>query len=306
MEYITPIETPIHSSVVSSAISINTINTQLKGKILLGRYRLNSVISRGGMGSVYLARDITDSKRYAVKILRADLTFDPKIRERFLLEYRAASLLQHPSIIKTVATGETSSNELFLIMEYVDGPPLRRLINRKKGISIQQTVIIAAAIAAGLEVAHSSGIIHRDLKPENILVPRKNNDDSIIKIADFGIARISDTPRITTTRHVLGTPSYMSPEQAMGAKLDSTTDIYSFGIIMYEMLTGKLPFSGDSPGELLTSHINSIPVPVKQMPNTEQVTEDLANMVMKCLKKYPPHRPQNMSEIISTLKSCSV
>ncbi|MBN2802501.1 MAG: serine/threonine protein kinase [Deltaproteobacteria bacterium] len=304
MDFNTPVETTANTdNTTTRSLSSNWIHNQLKGKILLGKFRLNSIISKGGMGSVYLARNIHDGNRYAVKILRSDLTFDPKIRERFLVEYRAASALSHPSIIQTYDVGETSTGELFLIMEYVDGPPLRRLLKRAKPLPVEQSIMISAAIAEGLQVAHKQGIIHRDLKPENILVPR-NSNESLIKISDFGIARILDTPNITTTHHVLGTPSYMSPEQAMGTAIDQTTDIYSLGIIMYELFSGKLPFTGETPQDLLTRHIKSTPVTLKDLPNTEHICDKLENIVMKCLKKYPDNRPQDMAEIIIGLEEC--
>ncbi len=272
------------------------------GRILMGRFRINSRIARGGMGAVYLARKVDSGDLFAVKVLRKDMVLDPRMRERFLNEANAAKRIDHPAVARTYKVGETASGEIFIAMEYVDGPPLRRLL-RKGPLDSERAIILGAAIAQGLAAAHVSGVIHRDLKPENVLIPRSPNTDSVVKIVDFGIARIIDAPRITTTRHVIGTPQYISPEQAMGEPVDKRTDIYSLGVMMYEMLTGALPFWDKDPDKLLRKHIKSRPIPIHKLSIPVAIDPALEDVVMACLKKPPGARPSTMEDIISRLST---
>jgi eukaryotic-like serine/threonine-protein kinase len=272
----------------------------MRGRVLAGRYRITSRIARGGMGSVYLARSTDDGSSCAVKVLRDDLLLDARVRERFMYESRAASRIVHPAVARTYEVGETSAGEMFIVMEYVNGPPLRRLI-RKGRMSEARAVLVGAAIAEGLAAAHGNGVIHRDLKPENVLVPRSAQTDSIVKLVDFGIARIVDAPRITTTQHVLGTPQYMSPEQAMGGAVDNRSDIYSLGVILYEMIAGELPFYGDDAESLLRKHIKSRPVPLGEVVDAGALSPGLNRLVMRCLEKSPRNRPDSMEQIVAEL-----
>ena len=274
------------------------------GRILMGRFRINSKIARGGMGAVYLARKVDSGDLFAVKVLHRDMVLDPRMRERFVNEANAAKRIDHPAVVRTYEVGETVSGEIFIAMEYVDGPPLRRLL-RKGSIDSNRVVLLSAAIAQGLAAAHVSGVIHRDLKPENVLVPRSLKADSVAKIVDFGIARIIDAPRITTTRHVIGTPQYISPEQAMGEPVDRRTDVYSLGVMMYEMLTGALPFHDKDPEKLLRKHIKSRPIPIHKLSIPFGIDPVLENLVMDCLKKSPEARPSTMEDIVSRLGAVS-
>jgi serine/threonine protein kinase len=279
---------------------VKTAPDAMRGRVLAGRYRITSRIARGGMGSVYLARDTDDGSSCAVKVLRDDLMLDVRVRERFMYESRAASRIVHPAVARTYEVGETSSGEMFIVMEYVNGPPLRRLI-RKGRMSEARAVLVGAAVAEGLAAAHGNGVIHRDLKPENVLVPRSAQTDSIVKLVDFGIARIVDAPRITTTQHVLGTPQYMSPEQAMGGPVDNRSDVYSLGVIMYEMIAGELPFHGDDAESLLRKHIKSRPVPLGEIVDADALSPALERLVMRCLEKSPRNRPDSMEQILAEL-----
>jgi serine/threonine-protein kinase len=250
------------------------------------------------MGTVYLARNTEDGSTCAVKVLRDDLLLDLQVRERFMYEFRAASRVVHPAVARTYEVGETAAGEMFIVMEYVNGPPLRRLL-RTGRMSEIRVMLIGAAIAEGLAAAHASGVIHRDLKPENVLVPRGENADSVVKLVDFGIARIVDAPRITTTQHVLGTPQYISPEQAMGGPIDNRSDIYSLGVILYEMIAGELPFDGENAESLLRKHIKSRPTPLSEILGTGAVSPDLERLVMRCLEKSPRSRPDSMEQVIA-------
>jgi len=293
----TPSEAPRHRVTSRTAAAAPDA---MRGRVLAGRYRITSRIARGGMGSVYLARDTGDGSQCAVKVLRDDLLLDVRVRERFLYESRAASRIVHPAVAKTYEVGETSAGEMFIVMEYVNGPPLRRLI-RTGRMSELRVVLVGAAIAEGLAAAHEVGVIHRDLKPENVLVPRGAQADSVVKLVDFGIARIVDAPRITTTQHVLGTPQYISPEQAMGGPVDNRSDIYSLGVILYEMIAGALPFDGDDAESLLRKHIKTRPVPLGEVVVPGAVSPKLERLVMRCLEKSPRARPDSMEQIVAEL-----
>jgi eukaryotic-like serine/threonine-protein kinase len=305
-ENTTPIVTSHANQIAGNPTPKNSrlYHHQLKGKILLGKYRITTTVSRGGMGAVYLARDIYTGQRHAIKLLRSDIGTMPELRKRFLLECQTTRSISHPAIVQASAVGETPEGELFIVMEYIDGPPLRKFIT-DKSLSIRNAILIAASCAEGLAAAHEQNIIHRDLKPENILIPRKKQD-SIVKIVDFGIARIIGTPGITTTSHVLGTPNYMSPEQAMGEPVDNRTDIYSLGVILYEMLCRQLPYRGNTPEELLQSHIQSKAIPLyKQLGSRKKICPKLEELVMSCLEKKSENRPPGMSFFLDVLENLS-
>ena len=301
MESITPPISHSDTPALRPAV-VKAVPDPMIGKILMGRFRINSRIARGGMGMVYLARKVDSGDLFAVKVLHRDMVLEPRMRERFLNEAHAAKRIDHPAVVKTFEVGETVTEEIFIAMEYVDGPPLRRLL-RNGSLDSGRVIILSAAIAQGLAAAHASGVIHRDLKPENVLIPRSLKADSVAKIVDFGIARIIDAPRITTTRHVIGTPQYISPEQAMGEPVDLKTDVYSLGVMMYEMLTGALPFHDKDPDKLLRKHIKSRPVPIHKLSIPIVVDPALEDLVMECLEKSPKARPPGMDDIVSRLGS---
>ena len=246
-----------------------------------------------------MARCVETGKLVAVKVLNSELNLIPRFRERFLMESRAAARIRHPAVIHAREMGETADGNLFFIMEYVPGPPLRKLMKQHK-LDIPQSLLIAAATAEGLKAAHIQDVVHRDLKPENILIPRNRNAGSVVKIADFGFARLLDTPRITTTEHILGTPSYLSPEQISGESIDRRSDIYSLGIIMYEMLSGQLPFYGENTEELLEAQMKRIPTPLHKKVSTP-LPHALETLVMGCMEKSPDNRPNSMDEVLAVL-----
>jgi serine/threonine-protein kinase len=280
--------------------AVRTAPDPLCGRLFAGKYRISMRVARGGMGTVYLARSADDGTPCALKLLRDDLLSDPRVRERFLYESRAASRIAHPAVARTYEVGETQAGEMYIVMEYVNGPPLRRLI-RAGRMRDARAVLIGAAIAEGLAAAHAKGVIHRDLKPENVLVPRSAQTDSVVKLVDFGIARLVDAPRITTTQHVLGTPQYISPEQAMGGPVDGRSDVYSLGVILYEMLAGALPFDGDDAESLLRKHIKARPRPLSEVAGAGAVSPALERLVMRCLEKAPRGRPDSMEQVVAAL-----
>jgi serine/threonine protein kinase len=278
----------------------------LQGRLVLGRYRVNSRLARGGMSSVYLARDVQKGVITAVKVLRQDLVLEQSARKRFLNECHAIQRIEHPAVVKILDVGETEDGRICLVMEYVYGSSLRKLLSRGP-LKLDNAVPIIGAVAEGLAAAHEQCVIHRDLKPENVLIPRKKSScNSLAKIVDFGIARIIDAPRITTTQHVMGTPQYISPEQAMGKSVDHRSDIYTLGVMMYEMLSGELPFSGDDPDFLLRQHVHAPPPPLTESATESEIPEDLKALVMRCLAKAPHNRPGSVEEFLSILAKISV
>jgi serine/threonine protein kinase len=285
--------------VVAGSRVVRTANAELKGQILNGRYRLNSLLSKGGSGAVYMARCVETGELVAIKILRSELNLIPRVRERFLIESRAAARINHPAVVHAREMGETPDGRLFFVMEYVPGPPLRKLMAQRK-LDIPQALLIAAATAEGLNAAHLQDVIHRDLKPENILIPRNSNAGSVVKIADFGFARLLDTPRITTTESVVGTPSYLSPEQIAGQQVDRRTDIYSLGIVMYEMICGDLPFHGNTAEELIDAQLNRTPIPLHKKISTP-LSPALELIIMSCLEKSPDNRPDSMRILLAAM-----
>jgi serine/threonine-protein kinase len=272
----------------------------LQGRIVLDRYRITARIARGGMGAVYLGRNTDDGSSVAIKVLHEDLASDDAVRLRFLNESRAAQRIDHPAVVKVLDVGEIDDDRICLVMEHVDGTPLRRIL-RKGPLPQGRVSLISAAVAEGLAAAHAKGVIHRDLKPENVLLPRQSGSDTLVKLVDFGIARMIDAPSITTTQHVMGTPQYISPEQAMGNPIDARADVYALGVVMYEMLTGELPFLHDDVHELLRAHIKRPPRPLGDWGTRPIVDEELEGLVMRCLAKSPDRRPADMGAVVEAL-----
>ncbi len=256
------------------------------------------------MSTVYLARNFEEGGLFAVKVIRADLVRDLTIRERIFNELKAVQRIDHPAVVKIFDIGKIGDDQIGLVMEYIHGTPLRRIV---QGIPVKlsRVISIVGAIAEGLLAAHAQKIIHRDLKPENVLLPRGDNCPSLVKLIDFGIARIIDAPRITTTQHVMGTPEYISPEQALGSKVDHRADIYSLGVMMYEMLKGTLPFRETDPDALLHHHIHTPPpILACREPGGNEIPASICNLVEACLSKDPCNRPSDMGIILEVLSNC--
>lgn len=274
------------------------------GFIVDGRYHIESVIAQGGMGVVYFARHRLIDKPVALKILRPELVHNREITARFLVEAQAASAIGSEHIVDITDYGELPDGATYIVMEYLDGYSLNQRIRRAGGLLPVPTVLaIAREIAEGLQRAHDASIVHRDLKPDNILLVRKGKQDDFVKILDFGIAKVQSSQNQTTTAgRIFGTPHYMSPEQGRGDELDHRTDIYSLGVILYEMLTGHVPFDGENPLGILTQHMY---VEVKSLTSQcepERITPALECVVARCLMKDPTHRYSSMAELDDDLR----
>lgn len=260
----------------------------------LGKYRLLKEIGKGGMGEVYLARNEETGQEVALKILPSELTRNAQYVERFRREATAVAKLEHPHIIKVYEIDEQDGVHFFS-MEYLGGVTLRSFIDQSGRIPVPEAVAIITDIAGALEFAHSRGIIHRDVKPDNIIA----HESGAFKIMDFGIARMEEGTQLTVTGSIMGTPDYMSPEQASGKKVDLRADIYSLGIVFYEMVTGKLPFNGETAVEVLQMHLKQVPESPKTInPN---IPGKLASVINKMIEKQPSDRYASFRHVTNVI-----
>jgi serine/threonine-protein kinase len=250
------------------------------------------------MGLVYKAKCHLLNRYVAVKILKPELTEDEEFINKFRKESLSSASLSHPNIVSIYDVG-AQDGIYYIVMEYVNGKTLKELIKEKAPMAAYDVINIARQICIALEHAHSNNIIHRDIKPQNILVTH----DGIVKVADFGIARVSNSSTLTNTGSVLGTAYYISPEQARGGYVDEKTDIYSLGIVMYEMATGKVPFDGESPVTVALKHLQEEPMKPSEL--NENIPPALEGIILKCLAKNPASRYESATELIKDLDRAS-
>ena len=267
---------------------------------LSDRYELGDILGFGGMSEVHLARDVRLHRDVAVKVLRADLARDPSFYLRFRREAQNAAALNHPSIVAVYDTGEadTPAGPLpYIAMEYVDGVTLRDVVHTDGPLPPRRAIEIIADACQALNFSHQNGIIHRDVKPANIMISTTN----AVKVMDFGIARaIADSGNsVTQTAAVIGTAQYLSPEQARGESVDARSDVYSLGCVLYEILTGEPPFTGDSPVSVAYQHVREDPIPPSE--RHEGIPADLDAVVLKALAKNPENRYQTAAEMRADL-----
>ena len=266
----------------------------VKGQRINGRYEIIRNVGEGGMANVYLAYDTILNRNVAVKILRGDLANDEKFVRRFQREAIAASSLTHPNIVEMYDVGVDGEN-YFIVMEYVDGITLKSLIKKRGTISLTETIDIMKQITSAIACAHDSYIIHRDIKPQNVIIL----DDGVAKITDFGIAMALNSTELTQTNTVMGSVHYLPPEQANGKGSTVKSDIYSLGIMMYEMLIGKVPFKGDNAVEIAMKQINE-PIPSVRKIN-ENIPQSVENIILKATAKNPKNRYDSVNEMYEDL-----
>lgn len=269
----------------------------VKGQKINDRYQIVRLIGEGGMANVYLALDTILDRYVAVKILRGDLATDEKFVRRFQREAISASSLSHPNIVEMYDVGE-DNGQYFIVMEYVEGKTLKSLIKKRGALTIPEVIDIMLQLTSGLACAHNSYIIHRDIKPQNILV----KEDGTVKITDFGIAMAINGQELTQTNSVMGSVHYLPPEQASGSGSTIKSDIYSLGILMYELLTGSIPFKGDSAVEIALKQMkDQIPSVCKLNPDIPQSIE---NIILKATAKNPKNRYDNVNEMYEDITKC--
>ncbi|MEU9381173.1 Stk1 family PASTA domain-containing Ser/Thr kinase [Streptomyces sp. NPDC048279] len=268
-----------------------------------GRYELGHVLGRGGMAEVYLAHDTRLGRTVAVKTLRADLARDPSFQARFRREAQSAASLNHPAIVAVYDTGEDYIDGVsipYIVMEYVDGSTLRELLHSGRKLLPERAMEMTIGILQGLEYAHRSGIVHRDIKPANVMLTRNGQ----VKVMDFGIARAMGDSGMTMTQTaaVIGTAQYLSPEQAKGEQVDARSDLYSTGCLLYELLTVRPPFVGDSPVAVAYQHVREEPQPPSVF--DPEITPEMDAIVLRALVKDPNYRYQSADEMRADIEAC--
>ena len=268
------------------------------GEVLSDRYELEELVGTGGMSSVYRAHDRLLDRKVALKILHSHHAVDPEYVERFRREARSVAALSHPNVVTVIDRGEHGDCQ-FIVFEYIDGENAKQLIQQRGSLPVEQTLELAIQVARGLAFAHEQGLVHRDVKPQNILL----NGDGRAKVTDFGIARSLDVKHgVTQTGTVLGTSDYISPEQAQGQRVDALTDVYSLGVVLYELLTKQVPFPGENFVAVAMRHINEPPPSVRE--RRPDVSPRIDAAVQRAMAKEPGDRFASMDDFRRELEAC--
>ncbi|MEZ4337733.1 MAG: serine/threonine-protein kinase [Sandaracinaceae bacterium] len=274
----------------------------------LGVYRIVDLIGEGGIGFVYLAEHVKLGRSVAIKMLRSKYGAVPHVVDRFFAEARAANQIAHENIVQVTDFIEHEEHGSYLVMELLEGADLDELIEREGALPVRRVLHIMTQVASALAAAHRAGIVHRDLKPENIFLTRRGETPDFVKILDFGVAKLTGDAGAadgfdTAAGAVVGTPAYMSPEQARGRTVDARTDVYAFGVILYELLTGDLPFSARTLGDFIIKHSTEDALPPSQRPGAQAIPRALDELVMQCLEKQPEDRPASMLVVEHELRA---
>jgi eukaryotic-like serine/threonine-protein kinase len=293
----------------ADGIALETSEDSLIGATLAGKYRIDSRLNEGGMGTVYRATHVLMEKTVAIKVLRPSLAADEKIVARFSREARAASRISHPNALSVTDFGEDENGIVFLVMEYLSGRTLKQVIRDEGPLPLQRVVEIIRQVGDALNAAHAQGVVHRDLKSDNIMLVDTTMAGDHAKVLDFGIAKINEPEgkrdtELTAPNLVIGTPQYMSPEQcSQDSEIDARSDIYSLGVILYEMLVGHVPFSADSPTMVMMKHLQE-PVP-SVLEERSDLPASIGRVIARAMAKLPANRYQTVAELIEDLTIAS-
>jgi serine/threonine protein kinase len=285
-------------------------DTEAKKRGIIGkiadRYHVQTLLGEGGMGSVYLATHEQLQRKVAIKILRREGQMEEQAIARFKREAKATSLINHRHVISVLDFGELPDHSAFYVMEHLEGKSLADAVDKEAPFSLSRALSICVQVTKGLKAAHDKGVVHRDLKPDNIFLVANQEIPDFVKVLDFGVAKIvSDSQQLTKDGMLLGTPDYMAPEQAIGMPTDHRVDIYALGVMLYEMITGELPFTGQSFMEVLSQHIHNAPPLISQRHPEIKVPGGVDDFIQKSLKKRPENRYQNMQEVLDALFAIS-
>jgi eukaryotic-like serine/threonine-protein kinase len=292
---------PFDGTPLTAAVGWDPSSAALLGMVIDGRYEVLSVIGEGGMGTVYEVRHAALGKRFALKALRKDLAQDSEIAARFIQEARTAAAVSHPGLVEITDFGRLESGQVYFVMELLEGQALAALLRTGGPLPAARGLAIVRQLVHALKAAHDASIVHRDLKPDNIHVSQGDGDTDIVKIVDFGLAKVIGSSKLTRAGMVFGTPHYMSPEQAAGEVVDHRADIYALGIVMYEMFTGKVPFEADSYIGVLTKHMYMAPAPPSELSPQMASLGALEDVILRCLQKRPEARFENLAVLLDEL-----
>jgi serine/threonine protein kinase len=281
---------------------VGDLSNSYVGTTFDSRYKIEKLIGRGGMGVVYLARHITIDKRVAIKVIRPQMATPREALDRSLREAKVASSIDSPHIVDISDFGKLSDGSAYFVMEYLDGQTLGQLLRSARRPSLERICHIVQQVANGLAAAHERGVVHLDLKPDNVVLIRRGSDNDFVKVLDFGLARVAGVMSESDSVGMFGTPYYMSPEQVMGAPVDARADIYSLGVMLYELVSGRVPFEAENAGGVLTQHMYVEPVPIRELVPTPECSPSLDAVVLKCLEKRRDARYQSMGELANDLK----
>lgn len=279
------------------------------GREVGGRYRILAKLGEGGMGAVYRAEQISLKRIIALKVLKPELSSEPGLVRRFNAEATLAAKLNHPNTVTLFDFGQDDDGSLFIAMEYIEGKSLRQVLVKDGPLAPDRALAITSQICNSLSDAHATGIVHRDLKPDNVMLFVRGRQSEAVSVLDFGIAKLRDEhgnitqQPMTQAGDILGTPQYMAPEQIRGDRVDARTDVYALGVMLYEIMTARLPFEGATVMALLSKHLTDTPVaPTARRPELA-IPEPISQLIMRCLAKSPDDRPRTMDEIEQFLAS---
>ncbi len=305
------------SQIRGSGVTVTPVQPKdphgLVGRVVDDRYQVSRVVAKGAMGMVYEAVQRPFDRRVALKVLTVDREDDSLFKKRFRREASISARLAHPNIVTIYDYGESDSGYVFMAMEFLAGQSLHRLLSEVGFLSVRRALNIAIQLTRALRKAHAQGVVHRDLKPANIIVQPDEDDLDFVKVLDFGLVKLFEPgegqpksihgERLTTVGAMLGTPGYMSPEQAMGEDIDTRTDIYAVGVLLYQMLTGRLPFKAETVAELISMQVMRPVPPIAQVAPGVEVSPELEQLITQCLHRDPARRPEDVTVLMRQLKN---
>jgi serine/threonine-protein kinase len=293
---------PFDGEPLRLALESERVEDPLLGSVIDDRYEVSEVLGEGGMGTVYRVRHRILERAFALKVLRADLSRDSDLGVRFTREAKAAASISHPNVVQITDFGSLPSGQPYFVMELLVGDSISTVIGKGGPLPAARAVRMLLQIVDALSAAHIAGIVHRDLKPDNIFVCNTPSGDEVVKVLDFGLAKVAGQSRLTKAGLVFGTPHYMSPEQASGGAIDERTDLYALGVVMYEMFTGRVPFEADTYMGVLTKHLYVEPTPPSVLLGEPAELGALEQVILRCLEKKPEKRYESMVALAAELR----